>query len=91
MGVKVKGIILNQVRNKGYEITSEEIEAISGVEVLHKIPYDENLVKSVAYKTPGIEQKPLSPASIAFYELASKITDREWEKPRFLRIKRIFA
>jgi len=89
IGVNIKGIVLNHVMGKGYEISKNEIEAISGTSVLHEIPWDENVLKSLAKKIPLVEMNPYSPAAIAFFELASKISGREYKRPSFLRLRRL--
>lgn len=89
MGIKVRGIVLNKVRREKHEITKEEIEAILGEEVLIEIPFDKNVLKSLAFKKPVIELNPYSPASIAFFELASKLSGKEYKKPKLLFIRRL--
>jgi len=87
MGVNIKGIVLNHVRKRGYEISQDEIEAISGTNVIKKIPWDENVLKSLSRKTPLVEMNPYSPAAVAFFELASDISGREYQRPNFLKLR----
>jgi septum site-determining protein MinD len=89
MDVIIKGIVLNNSRKKNYEINEKEIEAISNTEIIQSIPWDENVLKSLYAKTPIVEKTPLSPASIAFFQLASKISGKEYKIPNFLRIRRM--
>ena len=90
MNVVIDGIILNNVRKKKYEIKKKEIEAITNVKILKTIPWDENILKSLTAKTPVIEKNPISPASISFMEIASDMCDKEYKKPKFLGLKRLF-
>ena len=90
IGIRVRGIILNRIGMSKYEISKEEIESISNTKVIQSIPWDKNVLKSLAVKTPVVEYKPYSPASVAFYELASKLSGRKYRKPKFLRLKRLF-
>jgi len=90
MGVNIMGIVLNHVMSKGYEISKDEVEAISGARVLHEIPWDENVLKSLARKTPLVEMNPYSPAAVAFFELASEISGREYRRPSFLKLRNFF-
>jgi len=89
MGVIIKGIVINSSRKKKYEISPEEIEAISGEKVIAKIPWDENVLKGLAAKTPVIEKNPFSPASVAFYEIASALTGLDYRRPKLLQLRRL--
>lgn len=89
MDVLIKGVVLNNVGGIKHEISKREIETVSNSEILHTIPRDENVVRSIALKTPLVDKNPLSPASIAFFELASKLTDKPYNSPRFLRLRRM--
>ena len=91
MSKKVEGIVLNSLRYEDYEIKSEEIEAITGVPVLQKIPWDENILRSLARKRPLVDLQGISPAAISFYQLASKLTGKPYKKPLFLDLRRFFA
>lgn len=91
MNVRVKGIVLNSIRKKRYEFKKKEIETSTGTRILHSIPWDENVLKSLAVKIPVVEYKPFSPASIAFYELASKLSKKEYKPPVFLGLRRLFS
>jgi len=91
MDIRVRGIVLNRVGMNKEEISKEEIEAVSNIKVIQSIPWDRNVLKGLAMKVPVVEYKPYSPASIAFYELASKLSGKEYKKPRFLKLKRLFS
>lgn len=87
MGVGVKGIVLNRQTGKSYEVTRNEIEAVSGARVLEAIPWDENVVRSVSQKEPVIEFNPYSKASVAMYRLASTLTGADYEPPSLSGLK----
>lgn len=84
MGVNVTGIVMNSVRGKNYEISKEEIEAVSGTKVLAEIPWDENIVKGVALKNPVVHYNKLAPASTAYFNLASRLTGRSYVQPNLI-------
>ena len=90
-GIAVKGIILNHSRKKDYEISTKEIEAISGAEIVHTIPWDEEVLKSVHAKIPVVERAPLSPAAISFMQLAASISGRDYKPPMFLGLRRFIS
>jgi septum site-determining protein MinD len=91
MGKGIAGIVLNSLRYEDYEIPSKEIEAITNLKIIQKIPWDENVLKSVARKKPLVDLMNISPAAICYYELASKLTGKEYKKPLFLDLRRFFA
>jgi septum site-determining protein MinD len=90
MGVSVRGIVLNKVMGRKYEVASEEIEAVSGVKVLQVVPWDENILKSVSVKDPVVNFNPFSSASVSFYELASKLTGQSYVRPALCGLKGLF-
>ena len=79
LNVKPRGLILNMVKRASYELSSREVEKITGIEVLGEIPYDENFNKTLAYGVPLVEYNPSSPGSVAIAKIASKITGQEFE------------
>jgi len=91
MGKQVKGIVINSTRYEDYEVPQKEIEAITGVPVIQKIPWDENVLKSLAKKKPLVDARNISPAAISYFELASKLTGIEYRKPMLLDLRRFFA
>ena len=91
MDVLIKGIVLNHSRKKEYEINEKEIEAISNTDIIKKIPWDENVLKSLYSKVPVEEKNPLSPASISFFELASRVSEKEYKTPNFLAMRRLLS
>ncbi len=91
MDVNVKGIILNKVRGKDYELGKEEIKACTNTNVIANLPFEENVLRSLKLKNPVINYKPLSKVSLGFNQLAADISDKEFVKPRFLPLKRAFS
>ena len=89
MGVGVKGIVLNRHTGKNYEVTKDEIEAVSGTSVIEVIPWDENVIRSVSQKEPVIEFNPYSKAALSMFSLASKLTGVDYSPPSFARLKNL--
>ncbi|MBR9680865.1 MAG: P-loop NTPase [Candidatus Altiarchaeota archaeon] len=90
MGVVIKGIILNKVMKKDYEVTASEIEAVTGTPVIKVIPWDETLLRSLSYKQPVVEFNKYSSSAMSFYELASKLTGVEYSRPSLAKLKSMF-
>lgn len=91
MNKEVLGIVLNGMRYEDYEINSGEIEAITGLNVMQKIPWDENVLRSLAKKRPLVDLMGISPAAISYFELASKLTGKRYRRPVLLDFRRFFA
>ena len=79
IGVKPLGIVLNMVHNKKYEMNTKEIEELTRLPIIAKIPFDRNVHKSLALKTPVVTYKPYTPASKEFIRLASHITGEPYK------------
>jgi cell division ATPase MinD len=89
IGVKPLGIILNMVHGKKYEMNKKEIEELTRLPVIAEIPFDRNIHKSLALKTPVITYKPNTDASKEIIKLASELVGETYEFEsafqRFLR------
>jgi len=79
IGVKPLGIVLNMVHGKKYEMNQKEVEELTRLPVIAKIPFDHSVHKSLALKTPVVTYKPYSPASREFIKLASHITGETYQ------------
>lgn len=93
---KILGIVLNIVRNERYELRSEEIEALAGIPVIAKIPFEPDILNGLSKKIPILHYKPESKASIECVRLASSLIDfqkisEEWrtDADRILEIVRL--
>jgi cell division ATPase MinD len=73
IGVKPLGIVLNMVHGKKYEMNNKEIEELTRLPVIAKIPFDMNVHKSLALKTPIVTYKPYTAASKEIIKLASNL------------------
>ena len=82
-GVNVKGLILNKVRNKSFELSLKEIEEAAGVPVLAVIPDDVNVLRAQAEFLPATIHKPNSKRSIEFKKLAACMTGEKYNEFHF--------
>ena len=82
--VRPIGIVLNQVNKEKYEMTPKEIEQLTRLPVIATIPYDKNVRKSLAAKTPVVIYKPKSKASKEFFRLGAALIGEEYESQGFL-------
>lgn len=91
MDKAMRGIIINRVGSKKYELSSGEIASVSGLEVMGEIPEDDNVKKSIRMKTPVVELEPVAPASIELKKIATEMVGEEYQKPSFLWLRRLFS
>jgi len=93
IGVKPLGIILNMVHGKKYEMNKGEIEELTRLPVIAKIPFDRNVHKSLALKVPVVTYKPHTQASREIINLASNLIGETYKfegaLQRFLRKLRL--
>lgn len=78
LGNKPLGIVLNMVTKKPHELTVGNVETLTGLPVISKIPFDKNIQKSLAIGKPIILSKPHSPASMEISKLAANILGEEY-------------
>jgi cell division ATPase MinD len=79
IGVKPLGIVLNMVHGKKHEMNNKEIEELTRLPVIAKIPFDMNVHKSLALKTPIVTYKPYTPASKEMIRLASNLIGENYK------------
>ena len=86
---EIKGLILNRVHGKKFELSIEDIEDAAGVPVVSVLPEDVKVLESLASTTPVSMNSPKAKSSIEFKRLAAFITGEEFEDPRLIhRLKR---
>ena len=73
------GIVLNMVNREKYELTKNEVEHFTGIPVISSIPYDKNVNKSLALKTPVTVLNPKASASKEIFKLASNLIGEEYK------------
>lgn len=80
----VGGIVLNKIMNKGYELTSDEIEGALKVKVVERIPFDKKIPKSIANRIPNVLFSPSSKSSKAYTRLAASLIGEKYQ-PSFIK------
>lgn len=89
VGVKPLGVVVNMANNKKYEMTNKEIEELTKLPVIAKIPHDKNVHRSLTLKMPVVMFKPYTAASKELIKLSSKLIGETYEvEGRFARILR---
>lgn len=90
MGIEPLGIVLNMVRKSLHELTEGDVEELTNLPVLAKIPYDKNVERSLEASVPTIEFKPFSPASVALTKLAADLIGEPFSPPKRRFFYRIY-
>jgi septum site-determining protein MinD len=73
-GKPIAGLILNKIRNPDYEMSIKEIEEISGINVVAKIPDENDHVKSIFTRIPMTLYNSRSKFSREINDLSGAIT-----------------
>ncbi|MGC9310633.1 MAG: P-loop NTPase [Candidatus Aenigmatarchaeota archaeon] len=91
MGKAVRGIILNKVRGRDYELKKEEIAAVTNTPIISEVPWDENFLRALKLKVPLVGHCPHCPASRAFFAAASHLSGIEYVPPKIPPFERFMA
>ena len=78
LGKPIRGIVLNKVRGKKYEMTKEEVEETVGLPVIGIIKEDKKIRESVNHGYSVVEQFPKSRASRQFKTLAASLIGEDY-------------
>jgi len=89
--IKVIGAVINRVKGKKHELTSEQVEDLLSVPILGEIPEDSKVDESIAEKKTLIEYSPESPAAVEITKLAHVLTGRRFEKKSKPLYQRFFG
>jgi septum site-determining protein MinD len=84
-------LILNMVDYTKYEFPRKEIEKIIKIPIMGEIPFDQNVIDSVAIGEPVILRKPNSPASIEYMKLAARLLETSYEIKKSNVFRRVFG
>src|SRR3989344_7359853 len=78
----IKGLILNRVRNKKFELRTDEIEEAAQVPVFSVVPEDIRVAEAIAHTTPVTLHKPRANASVEYKKLAGLLIGEPYKDPR---------
>ena len=78
----IKGIIINKVRKKRFELTKKDVESVSDIEVLGLVPDDVKVLEALASMVPVTAYSPKEDVAVAFKKLTGKIIGEKYRKPR---------
>jgi septum site-determining protein MinD len=75
----IKGIIINKVRGKRFELSSRDISNASGVKVLAVLPDNVKVLSSLSKMIPVVNDSPRQDVSLAYKKLASSIINEPYK------------
>jgi MinD-like ATPase involved in chromosome partitioning or flagellar assembly len=91
LGKPIRGIILNKVRGKKYEMTKEEVEETVGLPVIGVIQEDSKIRESVNHGLSVVEQYPKSKPSRQFKTLAANLVGEEYVAGFFAKVNMLIS
>ena len=87
-GAKNVSVVMNMITDGMHEIFSNSMTNFTGFPVIGEVSYDQNVVHGLAAKSPIINFKPNSAASINFRSLAAYMIGAEYKVPRMHRVSK---
>lgn len=91
LGEKKMSIVLNMVTHNNYELKKNVVEELTGVPVMAEVPHDKDVLHSLVMRTPVIDYRPNSLASINFMKMASLLTEQDYEVPMKMKLHKLFT
>ncbi len=90
LGKPIRGIILNKIRGKKYEMSKDDVEESLGFPVIGTIREDIKIRESLNHGLTVVEQYPQSRPSRDFKTLAADLVGEEYLSGFFAKIKKLF-
>ena len=87
----VRGVVVNRVTGRTFEMTKQEIEKVIGAPVVAEIPEDPAVQEAVAIKKPVVLDRPLSPAALRYKKLAANLVGESFTITVSLRLRSLIA
>lgn len=84
----IRGIVLNKVRKKRFELGKKDISSASGADILASIPDDVKVLSALSKMTPVTSFAPRHPVSKHYIKLASSLIGEPYKKSFFSRLRR---
>jgi len=77
-GTPIKGLVLNKVHNKKFELSTKNIEDTAELPIMAVIPYDVNILRAQANFIPSVVYNPGSDASREFKKFAAVLVGKRY-------------
>ncbi|MEK6885715.1 MAG: AAA family ATPase [Nanoarchaeota archaeon] len=86
----ITGIILNKVYNKKFEVRIEDIEALTGVNVLAVLPHELSVLQALSNSMPSTMNK-YSDTTKEYRKLAACLIGEKYSEGKLSKIKEMFS
>ncbi len=73
----ITGLIVNKAYNKGFELNIDQIEELSGINVLALVPHEEKVMEALSLSVPATSYDK-SEASLEFKKLAAALAGKNY-------------
>jgi septum site-determining protein MinD len=87
-GTPIKGIILNKVRKKRFELSNSDVSKASDIKVLASIVDDVKVLSALARMTPIVHFSPSNEVSHQYKRLAGDLIGKKYKKSLFGKRKK---
>ena len=84
-GMQIRGVILNKVRGKKYELTSSDMSRLTGIPVVSILKDNIKVLEALSHVRPVIFHSPYSPVALGYKKLAALISGENYAEPSFFR------
>ena len=89
--IPLRGIILNNVKNKSFELTKQDLEQASNAKIISTIPSSQQFSEAMINTTSLVLHNPKSTISKLYKDLAAKISETTVVKDPFKnKLKKLF-
>jgi septum site-determining protein MinD len=86
--VKVRGIVINKIRKKKFELNSKDIAAASEVKVLASLPDSIKVLAATSKMIPVVNFAPKEEISHAYKKLAGSLIGEKYKKSLIKKLKK---
>ena len=88
----ILGLVLNNVYHEKFELSINDIENISGINVISKIPHTKLIPKSISESNPVTNIFPNSDVAVEYAKLASVMIKEDYKDNRLIsKVKRLLS
>jgi septum site-determining protein MinD len=87
LNVPIRGVVVNRVRNKRFELALENISETLGLDILAVIPEDDRVAEALSQKSPVVFYSPNSKAARELRRLAGLLAGSEFKSSLWGRIR----
>ena len=85
-GTAIRGLVLNKVRNKKYELKAKDLEKLCGVPVVGVLNHNIKVAEALSKVKPVVISSPYADVSLAYKKLAAHLADEQYQKPGKLKL-----